>query len=278
MEMERGSEGATPLLEPDLPARIGKIAFPPSKNSPGKLLLLFNIFWTLTLLYLTRSFSTDCNPISVPSPLLQAIDQRLEMRTMSGSIHDDGSIFRQGPSDEVDKAWAWVAFDDYELINVTEADIIASGKDPTTRVRWDPSIDSYPAQIEFAHQIHCLDVVRKEIWGERYFGNTKYTLKARRRMHRQHTMHCLHMLLQNLMCNLDLGIVTHDWIPGNTNMESSPFPRPFADFSTKKMCPNFGPAADWVHKNAVRKGDKTFSELTPPPGVRVAERNDSYWP
>jgi len=228
------------------------------------------------------------------------------MRTLNGSIQDDGSIFRQGPSDEVDEAWSRVAFDDYELINVTKADIIASGKDPTTRVRWDQSVDAYPAQVEFAHQIHCLDMVRKEIWGERYFGNLsiaaddaaiarndydpnsgdgyyvdgdqkKLTLKGLRRLHRQHTMHCLHILLQNIMCNVDVGIITHDWVPGNTKMET-PLPHPLADFSTNKMCRSFDAAADWVHKNAVKKGSDRFSKLTGSPDVRVAQRNDSYWP
>ncbi|KAK0616931.1 hypothetical protein B0T14DRAFT_589252 [Immersiella caudata] len=306
--MGKDSESATPLLEPQLPpqavtysTRFGRRAL--------LILVLFNICWTFTLLYLTASFSANCKSISVPSPLLHAIDQRLEPRTMSGRIHDDGSIFRQGPSEQVDEAWARVALDGFELFNVTEADIIASGKDPTTRVRWDPPVDSYPAQVEFAHQIHCLDVVRKEIWGEHYFGNisiaaddaaiasgeydpnsqdgyyhygdggeTTYTLKGQRRMHRQHTMHCLHMILQSLMCNLDLGIVTHDWTPGNPNFEPSPPARPFADFSTNKMCRNFNAASEWVRKNAVRNGDRIFSRLPPPPSVRVAERNDSYWP
>lgn len=235
------------------------------------------------------------------------MDLEPKMRTMSGSIRDDGSIFRQEPSDEVDAAWSRLAFDDYELINVTEADIVASGKDSTTRVRWHDSIDAYPAQIEFPHQIHCLNEIRKEIWGERYFGNLsimaddaaiarneydpqtsdglyaedgnrkKLTLKGLRRLHRQHTMHCLHMTLQNIMCNVDVGIITHNWVPGNAHIES-PLPRPLADFSTKKMCRNFDAAADWIHRNAIKNGNDNFERLKGSPGVHIFQTNDSYWP
>jgi hypothetical protein len=201
-----------------------------------------------------------------------------------------------------------VSFDGYELINVTTADIVASGKDPTTRVRWDPTVDAFPAQIEFAHQIHCLNILRKEIWAERYFqnisiaaddaaiarneydpdsedglyvngpeGEQTFTLKGLRRMHRQHTMHCLHILLQNLMCTLDLGIVTSDWIPANTRVQK-PLPRPFADFSTVKMCPNFDAAAEWVRKSAVKDGNDRLKRMTGSLDVMVSQRNDSYWP
>lgn len=228
-------------------------------------------------------------------------------RQFRGSIRDDGSLFRKGPSDEVDAAWSQIAFDGYELVNVTKQDIIASGKDPRTSVRWEESIDAYPAQIEFAHQIHCLNEIRKEIWGERYFGNLsiladdaaisrkeydplsnddlyvedenhkKLTLKGLRRLHRQHTMHCLHMTLQNIMCNVDVGIITHNWVPGNPHIES-PLPRPQADFSIVKTCKDFSAATDWIHQNAVRNGSARFESMKGLPDIAVLRTNDSYWP
>lgn len=227
------------------------------------------------------------------------------VKTVSGSIHTDGSIFRRSPSAEVDAAWSRIALDGYEMINVTRADILASGKDPAIAARWDPAVDAYPAQIEFSHKIHCLNVVRQEIWGDHYFGNesirahetaiargdydpedgrdlfidgdsNKRTLKARRLMHQQHTMHCLHIILQDLMCNVDVGIITHNWASEDHSKGMPAHPVP--DFSTKKQCRDFDAATGWIKSHAVQHATKKFAKLERPPGAPVWNTSDSYWP
>jgi hypothetical protein len=225
------------------------------------------------------------------APLFDRVDLNPHTYTISGSIHSDNSIFRQPPSAAVDAAWAQVSLEGYELINVTHADIIASNKDPSTRVRWTEAVDAYPAQVEFAHKIHCLNQVRKEIWGEHYFGDVSIhaddadqkrqavqktvTLQQARRIHREHTMHCLHILLQDLMCNVDVGIITHNWVkvPG----EPEEKPMALADFSTVKQCRDFDAVADFVRKNAVPGGSEKLADLRGSADTVVFQTGDSYF-
>lgn len=50
------------------------------------------------------------------------------------------------------------------------------------------------------------------------------------------------MLPQTLMCNADVGVVTHNWI--HDERYSEPKARPFPDFSTNKKCRNFDGVMD----------------------------------
>ena len=228
------------------------------------------------------------NKLRCLAPLFKAINLGPSSRVISGSLHDDGSIFRQKPSPEVDEAWYNIALHEAQLINVTAADILASGKDPTRRVRWSEDEDSFPAQVEFSHKIHCLNEIHKEIWGEHYFGT--YSIHAddedhgdgadddvqgERRKHRQHAMHCLHILLQDLTCNVDVGIITHEWIevPGRPDDDLVPM----ADFSTAKQCRDYDTAADWVKGHAVENGLERFGQLRNGYHQMASESEDNYW-
>lgn len=207
---------------------------------------------------------------------------------VSGSLHDDGSIFRQPPSDEVDEAWHNIALHDAQVVNVTAADIVASGKDPTNRVRWSEDEDSYPAQVEFSHKIHCLNEIRKEIWGEHYSGeysiyaddadsrsNEGDNLRGERKRHRQHAMHCLHILLQDLTCNVDVGIITHQWIHVPDRPDDDLVP--MADFSTEKQCRDYDAASEWIRTQAVEDGLDKFALLRNANKEMASDTDDNYW-
>ena len=72
---------------------------------------------------------------------------------MNGFIHDNGSIYRKGPSTEVDKAWDRLAMKGYEVINATAAQLREAGEDPEMVARWTPDVDSYPVEIEVGHKV-----------------------------------------------------------------------------------------------------------------------------
>lgn len=93
-------------------------------------------------------------------------------------------------------------------------------------------------------------------------------------MRRMHTMHCIHILLQDLMCNADVGIITVNWVHAHLGAPGTLV----EDFSTQKQCRNFDALLDWVHKNAVKDGDKIYQSLTSHPSTRFVETEDSYWP
>lgn len=88
-------------------------------------------------------------------------------------------------------------------------------------------------------------------------------------------MHCLHILLQDLTCNVDVGIITHQWIgvPGRPDDDLVPM----ADFSTKKQCRDYEAAAAWVRDHAVDEGLDKFAALTNADRGMMSDSDDNYW-
>ena len=86
-------------------------------------------------------------------------------------------------------------------------------------------------------------------------------------------MHCLHMVLQDLMCNADVGIIPIVWTKG-------PGPRGRLQhvdkFSTQKQCRNFDAVLDWVQKNAVKGANEGYGTLKYIPGAPVSNVEDTY--
>lgn len=257
------------------------------------------------------------------APIFDGVDLGPKPKRAIGGLHDHGIIFRQPPSPEVDEAWSIAALDHFEVINVTKADIIAAGEDPEYASQWDPEVDSYPVEIEFSHkvrysesisglvresvakymsQIHCLDQVRKSIWGDHYWGENSIhaddralargdyknddeglyddktgepSLKGERRIRRYHTMHCLHMILQDLQCNADVGIVPIVWTRGEGPNAKL---RHINQFSTLKQCRDIDAAMKWVRDNAVKGANEGHGTLKYHAGTRVFKTNDGYDP
>src|SRR3569833_3693575 len=124
-------------------------------------------------------------------------------RSFNGALRDNSTIWRQPPSPEVDEAWDYISTEGFEIITVSETDVVNSGKDPTISLKapssWGAGDDAYIAQVEVFHQIHCLNELRKEMDYEYYYKSPPDEL------HKSHKRHCIHMLLQSLMCSADVG-------------------------------------------------------------------------
>lgn len=170
------------------------------------------------------------------------------------------------PSPEVDAAWDSISAEDLQIITVSSSDIVKSGKDPSHSVKapssWGFGDDAYIAQVEVFHQIHCLNELRKELFYDYYYHNA-----PRNELHISHKTHCIHILLQSLMCNADVGIITHNWI--YDEKYSDPKTRPFPDFSVEKKCRDFDSILRWLEEDG---GVKKFSSKFPmeyPPGAFV---------
>lgn len=65
--------------------------------------------------------------------------------------------------DDTRKALEWV-----RTFPITEADILAIGKDPRTAVKFPPEYgfgdNSYVAQLDIFHQLHCLNALHLIAW------------------------------------------------------------------------------------------------------------------
>lgn len=196
---------------------------------------------------------------------------------INGRFRDRESIWRQAPSPEVDAAWNRAAAEGFELIGVSRDDIIKSNKDPDSCVQipssWGEQLgdNNYLAQIDVFHQIHCLDMIRREAFSDHYF---KDTIRDERRT--SHLTHCLHIVLQNLMCTADVGIITHNWIR-NERYPTEPRTRPFEDFNIVKKCRNFDALLDWTEAHAIKNPDTRYAQLQWKPGMKITP-GDGYGP
>ncbi|KFY64090.1 hypothetical protein V496_03472 [Pseudogymnoascus sp. VKM F-4515 (FW-2607)] len=214
----------------------------------------------------------------VPAPLFDKIELNSSMTVINGQIRDHESIFRQAPSPDVDAAWDYVAAEGFELIGISEEDVIKSGKDPKKCVQvpknWNEEhIDGpqYIAQIDVFHQIHCLDMIRREAFADFYYkGSTRDEPRT------SHLTHCIHIILQNLMCSADVGIITHNWIHNDLYAEE-PKTRPFEDFNINKKCRNFDTLLKWTELRAIKNAHMKYSHFRWEPGMQIVP-GDGYGP
>jgi len=182
------------------------------------------------------------------------------LTTVNGAMHDNTSIWRMPPSREVDAAWDSLTRGGLEIITVSAADIELSGKDPALSVKvppsWNQGPDAYFAQIEIFHILHCLDGIRKEMWSEYYYDDPSDAIR------RELKAHCLHVILQNLLCTADVGIVQYNWMHDDRYPESRTIPVP--DYNLVKQCRNFDALLEWTIDRSVPGWQSKWRELQVP--------------
>lgn len=200
------------------------------------------------------------------APILDLYDLKLQHHTFNGALRDNTSIWRQPPSPQVDEAWDHISGEKFQLITVSERDILLSAKDPSTALRaptaWGVGDDAYIAQVEVFHQIHCLNELRKEMYRDYYYPH-----QSKSEVHHSHKAHCIHMLLQALMCSSDVGIITHNWV--HNERVPAPKTRPMADFNVEKKCADFDGLLEWTQRRAVKDLKKKWPLLKWVPGMKI---------
>lgn len=212
-----------------------------------------------------------------PAPILEQLDLNISLKTINGRFRDHDSPWRQPPSLEVDAAWDRISAEGIELIGISRDEITKSGKDPSVCLKiptpWDQNAGEHPyiAQIDVFHQIHCLDMVRKEVFSEHYFKDI-----TRTELRTAHVNHCIHIILQNLMCNADVGMITHNWVR-NELYPIEPKTRPFEDFNLVKKCRDFDALLDWAQERGIKDSDNMYRHLRWEPGMKIVP-GDGYGP
>ena len=73
--------------------------------------------------------------------------------------------------------------------------------------------------------------------------------------------HCIEMLRQKLMCDADVGVITHSWV----SRRETPWP----DFNVRHNCRNFEGVVEWSEKHNAPKREtrrpSNIAGLDPPP-------------
>lgn len=172
------------------------------------------------------------------APFLDRVDIPYNKIRINGSLaNESGSIFRQPPSPEVDAAWDRISLIGFHTIS--GSDIEKLERDPSKSVEvpldWGHGPHAYLALPDTFHLIHCLNVLRKRMYPNYY--------TERRVMEDVHPSHCLDVILQNLMCDSSLDVITYTWRQTQVH--------PWPEMSVNKKCRDFDTVLDWHTKTSV---------------------------
>lgn len=142
------------------------------------------------------------------------------------------SEFRGKPSPEVDAAWDRVT--QTYLYPMTKQDVLKMGNDPEYAVLMPEAMGfgegHYAGFMDVEHKIHCLDVLRKDIYSD-YYGKNDSPLWT------NHVDHCIYILLEGLMCHPNLQVIPYVWMEGH--------PAPVPDFIQNERCWDFDTLVAW---------------------------------
>lgn len=194
------------------------------------------------------------------------MDVDLKTTRMKGPFLDeDHDILRQAPSPEVDAAWENLT--DHGLAYVPSQDIIKMGKDPAVVAHFGPEFglrdDAYGVETDIIHKIHCLNMIRKDVYFD-YYWLDMYPDRVPFERHRWHTNHCLYILLQSLMCDANTDLIPQVW------MEDYPWPTP--DFNINRKCGNLDAVVKWEKEHRVDHYSK--EHMPKPHGQKVMPVSD----
>ena len=182
---------------------------------------------------------------------------------MNGSFFasDTSSIFRKGPSLEVDEAWTKLLYTSTILISTD--DVKKLGKDPSLTVRapegWGYGKDKHLAQIDSQHQLHCLDMLRKSVYRDYYYPgwNDGEGLSPK---YWTHVSHCIDILRQNLACNSNVDIITYNWV------ETQRYPYP--DFGIRHQCRDHERIVEWLMQEENHVDQNDLLKIEKPEGAK----------
>lgn len=182
-----------------------------------------------------------------------------------------------GTSNETDEMWDWVTSTvGDQMITPEELKLVQKPEDSIKTKDLKTGKEGYRIGLEVFHQLHCLNLIRKSTYRDKYEGKGDFAEKdeAKVRGHlgtnllnsrhsgpyptrdtellepilTSFTDHCLEMLRMNIMCQVDIGVITFHELP---NKPGDPWP----DFSTLHVCRDFDAVRKWAIDNTVANDD-----------------------
>ncbi|PMD57179.1 uncharacterized protein K444DRAFT_535285 [Hyaloscypha bicolor E] len=218
----------------------------------SKCLLIANsiLFCTSAFLLATTYIRGTPNTAQFVSKFSSYSPARKAVQYVSGTFNatqgkDSGYI---GTSNETEEMWNWVTVDmgdqmvtpeELKLVNKPETSVKI--KNPKT------GKEGYRIGLEVFHQLHCLNLVRKSTYRDHYEGKGDFAEEDEVKI-RNHLDHCLEMLRMNIMCQVDIGVITFHELPDKPG-------DPWPDFSTLHVCRDFDAVRKWAIDNTVANDD-----------------------
>ena len=169
-------------------------------------------------------------------------------------LTSNDSIYRRQPSAEVDMAWNRIT--DIGVHILSSSDVSKLGKDHSKTVRapesWGYGPDAHLAHFDGLHLLHCLNSMRKGL----YSNFNYYYPHGVSRVYQSHLSHCLDALVQHLMCQPSVEMITYNWVEEQDH--------PFPDFDINHRCWDFGALLDWQNEHRVKGIKQKWDGLVKP--------------
>ncbi|KAI8966863.1 hypothetical protein F5Y11DRAFT_308370 [Daldinia sp. FL1419] len=164
--------------------------------------------------------------------------------------HFDLPPFAEGPfvgmGDDVDAAWDGISAIGDTMISREE--MIKLGLNPDTSLAITNPRDGKPGYrvaIEVFHQLHCLNLLRQNVYKEYYSPLGGDTSDAPEDL-TGHLDHCIDALRQFVMCQGDIGVFSFHYPMGDED--------PWPNYSTPHTCRNFDSIRQWAVDHTVPRG------------------------
>ncbi|KAH0828880.1 hypothetical protein J3R83DRAFT_2268 [Lanmaoa asiatica] len=202
-----------------------------------------SLFLWVVLFVLWVNSRARCAPSPVYSPANEAVEYMKEIVAFNGTLGKE-YVFVGPPSPEIDAAWTRVSTD-IRPTRISLEQLERMGySDAPSRVKFrDEDGGGYMAALEVAHQLHCVDFLRKYTHKEYYESwDISFQVPSPDAL-RTHLDHCIENLRQTFMCSADAGIIPYQWVVGHHD--------PVPDFRTNHKCRNFEKVIDWGYSHQV---------------------------
>ncbi|KAF4634753.1 hypothetical protein G7Y89_g3358 [Cudoniella acicularis] len=167
---------------------------------PLSLLLNFIVAWKLLF------SGTARERILTYSPALVAVEN--ERVVFSSAFGIERSPFQGAPNEENDKLWGGLYDFGITRLTVDEARPMDNKTLPVPDQE-----GGYVVQLAVFHQLHCLNLIRKGIYGDVDMTNSDDLMGI------EHLDHCIDMLRQGIMCSSDVTPITFTRTSLDTSMK-----------------------------------------------------------
>ncbi|KAH7389133.1 hypothetical protein BKA64DRAFT_130575 [Cadophora sp. MPI-SDFR-AT-0126] len=182
------------------------------------------------------------------APVLEKLNIQTLVKQTDGSLFEspNPSPHRNArkPDPAVDAAWE--SIDNIRTFPITAEEARKLGKDPELVAKFPEEYglgpEAYVAELDIFHQIHSLNLLRNLAWAE-YGRSEDHGKKPYSDLHYVHVSHCTDMLMQTIMCQGSLDVLTFNW------METQDWP--FPDFFVNRQCRDFDAIVKWQDENAL---------------------------
>ncbi|KAF2019786.1 hypothetical protein BU24DRAFT_459418 [Aaosphaeria arxii CBS 175.79] len=183
--------------------------------------LLITNFLTFIVTFKTASIpyvSVATPPKGVPR-ILSKIPKKPGPKFLNSTFYDQNDdILWKHSSHEVEQAWHNLTQGGGGLLMISKEDAAQADIDPKRHAYWnnpEAGLVGYPVGIEVLHQVHCLNLIRANLYYNRGFTekNCEYTACGVPEDYAQlHIDHCVDLIRSRLMCTADVGIVPMIWL------------------------------------------------------------------